>query len=136
MPAVVFDTQALLVLYLGETGSGEVEARLDEISEGKTKGYLNIINLAELYYVLRRKSENVAEEKERNLLSFGVRIVPVTYNSPLWKRAAAIKSENALSLADAFAASTALMHGGTLVTGSDIEFEQVKNLKIKRVGGK
>lgn len=136
MPAVVFDTQALLVLYLGETGSGEVEARLDEISEGKTKGYLNIINLAELYYVLRRKSENVAEEKERNLLSFGVRIVPITYNSPLWKRAAAIKSENALSLADAFAASTALVHGGTLVTGSDIEFEQVKNLKIKRVGGK
>jgi predicted nucleic acid-binding protein len=136
LPTVVFDTQALLILYLGEAGSGGVEAYLDEISRGKTRGYLNVINLAELYYVLRRKSKDVAEEKERNLLSFGVRIVPVTYKSPLWKRAATIKSEYALSLADAFAASTAMEHRCALVTGSDVEFEQVKNLKIERVGAK
>jgi predicted nucleic acid-binding protein len=123
-------------MYLGEAGSEEVEGYLDEISQGKTEGYLNIINLAELYYILRRKNKGVAEEKERNLLSFGVRVVPVTHKSPLWKRAATIKSENTLSLADAFAASTALEHKCSLVTGSDVEFERVKNLKVERVGSK
>lgn len=134
MRSVTFDTQALLVLYLGEAGSGEVEAYLENVSERRVRGYLNIVNLAELYYILQRRGGSVAEEKERNLRSFGVRMVPVTYRSPVWKKAAVIKAVNALSLADAFAASTALVHGSTLVTGSDIEFERVKNLKVERVG--
>ncbi|MDG6916857.1 MAG: PIN domain-containing protein [Nitrososphaerota archaeon] len=133
MRSIVFYIQALLVLYLGEAGSGEVEAYLESVSEQKVRGYLNIISLTELHHILRR-SGSVAEE-ERNLLCFGVRTVPVIHNSPLWKKAAAIKAGNALSLADAFAASTALLHKGTLVTGSDVEFEQVKDLKIERVGG-
>jgi len=130
---VVFDTQALLVFYLGEDGSDRVESYLERISVGKVKGYLNVVNLAELHYILRRTSESVAEEKERNLRSFGVRIVPVVDNSPLWREAAAIKADNALSLADAFAASTALLRKGILLTGSDIEFEDVKDLKLERV---
>ncbi|MDG6899478.1 MAG: PIN domain-containing protein, partial [Nitrososphaerota archaeon] len=134
MRSIVFYIQALLVLYLGETGSREVEAYLERVSELKVRGYLNIISLTELHHILRRRSGSVAEE-ERNLLCFGVRTVPVIHNSPLWKKAAAIKAGNALSLADAFAASTALLHKGTLVTGSDVEFEQVKDLKIERVGG-
>jgi len=121
-------------LYLGEGGSKEVEAHLEDVSEGKVKGYLNIVNLAELYYILRRIDGSVAEEKERNLRSFGVEMVPVNYNSPLWKKAATIKAENAVSLADAFAASTAIVHRGVLLTGSDIEFEKVKDLKVERVG--
>ena len=135
MRSIVFDTQALLVFYLGEAGSDRVESYLEQISEGETKGYLNIVNLAEFHYILRRISRTTAEEKERNLRSFGVKIVPVTYNSPLWKGAAAIKADNALSLADAFAASTALLRKGTLLTGSDAEFDRVKDLKVERVGG-
>jgi len=130
---VVFDTQALLVFYLGEAGSDRVESYLERISEGEVKGYLNVVNLAELHHILRRTSRNVAEENERNLRSFGIRIVPVVDNSPLWREAAAIKADNALSLADAFAASTALLRKGILVTGSDIEFEDVKDLKLERV---
>jgi len=132
---IVFDTQALLVFYLGEPGSERVESYLEQISGGETKGYLNIVNLAEFHYVLRRISKITAEEKERNLRSFGVKIVPVTDNSPLWKEAAAIKAGNALSLADAFAASTAILRKGTLLTGSDVEFDRVKDLKVERVGG-
>ena len=130
----MFDTQALLALYLGEAGADKVETYLEEILEKRVKGYLNLINLAELYYVLRRVDRDTAEEKERNLRGFGVRIVSVTDNSPLWKEAAAIKADYAVSLADAFAASTALLHKGTLLTGSDTEFERVKNLKLERVG--
>lgn len=135
MRPIVFDTQALLVFYLGEAGSDRVESYLEQISGGKTKGYLNIVNLAEFRYILRRISKTAAEEKERNLRSFGVKIVPVIDNSPLWREAAAIKADNALSLADAFAASTAFLRKGTLLTGSDVEFDRVKDLKVERVGG-
>ena len=134
MRPIVFDTQALLVFYLGEAGSDRVESRLERVSVGETKGYLNIVNLTEFHYILSRVSKTTAEEKERNLRSFGVKIVPVTDNSPLWREAAAIKADNALSLADAFAASTALLRKGILLTGSDVEFDRVKNLKVERVG--
>ena len=134
MRSVVFDTQALLALYLGEAGSLKVEEELDAVSRKEAKGFLNIVSLAELHYILRRNDVRIAEEKERNLRSFGVRIVPVIYDSPLWKNAAAIKASISLSLADAFAASTALMHKATLLTGGDIEFDQVRGLKIERVG--
>jgi predicted nucleic acid-binding protein len=133
---IVFDTQALLVLYLGEAGSGMVEDYLEAVSEREVRGYLNVVNLAELYYILaRRIDKTVADEKERNLRTFGVGIVPVRDGSSLWKEAAIIKARTALSLADAFAASTALQYGGTLLTGSDIEFERVENLKVERVSG-
>ena len=134
MRPIVFDTQALLVFYLGEAGSDRVESRLEWVSVGETKAYLNIVNLTEFHYILSRVSKTTAEEKERNLRSFGVKIVPVTDNSPLWREAAAIKADNALSLADAFAASTALLRKGILLTGSDVEFDRVKNLKVERVG--
>ena len=135
MRNIVFDTQALLALYLGEVGSDKVESYLKDVLERRVKGYLNIINLAEFYYILQRKSEETAEEKQRNLRSFGVKVVPVTDHSPLWKQAATIKADHALSLADALAAATALRQKATLVTGSDIEFEGVKNLKLERLGG-
>ena len=123
-----------MVFYLGEAGSDRVESYLEQISGGAAKGYLNIVNLTEFHYVLRRVSKTTAEEKERNLRSFGVKIIPVADDSPLWREAAAVKADNSLSLADAFAASTALLCKGTLLTGSDVEFYRVKDLKVERVG--
>ena len=45
--------------------------------ERDLKGYINVVNLAELYYILARKSRKEADEKERNLRSYGVRVVSV-----------------------------------------------------------
>jgi len=133
MNAIVFDTQALLIFYLGEPGAGKVEDYLNRVLGKEIEGHLNVVNLAELYYVLRRVNKDLAEEKERNIKSFGVKIVSVRDKSQLWKIAAAIKAENAVSLADAFAAATAITFKGRLVTGGDIEFNAIKNLKIERV---
>jgi predicted nucleic acid-binding protein len=131
MKVVGFDTQALLVFYLGESGSDMVENCLNLVLQEKVKGYMNVINLAELYYILRRISKETADEKERNLKSFGVKLI--FDNSKLWKRAAAIKADLALSLADAFAAATAFRVKGTLVTGGHVEFDGTKDLKVEHV---
>ena len=54
--SVVFDTEALLAFYLGEPGGKKVERLLAETMKGETRSCLNIVNIAELYYILYRKS--------------------------------------------------------------------------------
>lgn len=129
--SVVFDTEALLAFYLGEPGGREVENRLSKVAGGEVKGYLNIITLTELYYILHRKSPSLAEEKEQNLRGYGLKIVPVDDDS-LWKEAAKMKSKGALSLADALAAATAKMMKASLLTGRDEEFQGL-DISIERI---
>lgn len=42
---VVFDTEALLIFYLGEKGAEVVEDLLRRIQNKKVKGFLNIVNI-------------------------------------------------------------------------------------------
>lgn len=129
-----FDTQALLKYYLNEpTGAQKVEDHLSRTLEKKERGFINLVTLAEFYYILYRADEEKAEEKERNLRSFGVKVVPIRDNHALWKTAAIIKAQHALSLADAFGSATAIVLNAVLVTGSDSKFDSVENLKIERV---
>ena len=129
--STAFDTEALLAFYLGEQGGREVENRLVRITKGEISGYLNIINLTELYYILYRKNPELAEEKERNLRGYGLEIVPVDDNG-LWKEAAKTKGKHALSLADAFAVATAKVKKANLLVGRDSEFDGT-DVSIERI---
>ena len=122
--SVVFDTEALLIFYLGEPGSEKVQAYLERILRGATVGYLNIVNLTEFRYILYRRDPELAEEKEKNLRAFGLEIVPV-FDDELWRAAANIKAKHALSFADAFAAATAKVKRARLVTGRDEEYKSL-----------
>jgi predicted nucleic acid-binding protein len=79
-----------------------VEDHLSRVLEKKDLGYINLVTLSEFYYILYRVEKGKAEEKELNLRSFGLKIVPVRDNSKLWKVAAIIKAQHSMSLADAF----------------------------------
>jgi predicted nucleic acid-binding protein len=135
MKAIVFDSQSLLRLYLGEPGSGRVVELLREALEGTVEARINIVNLAEIYYILRRKSKQAADEKEENLKSYGVKVIAVDPDSSLWKRAASLKADHSISLADAFAAATALEFRSKLVTGADQEFEGIHGLELVQIEG-
>ena len=119
---IVFDTETLLAFYLGEPAGKEVERRLVETMKGEIRGYLNIVNLTELYYILYRQNPEIAEEKERNIRGYGVKIIPVEDNE-LWREAAKTKGKHALSLADAFAVATAKVKKANLLVGRDAEFD-------------
>ncbi|NAT09953.1 hypothetical protein C4E22_00075 [ANME-1 cluster archaeon AG-394-G06] len=127
---VVFDTEALLIFYLGEEGADVVEDLLIRIQSKETKGFLNIINLTEFYYIIYRRDAAIAEEKVRNLRAYGIEIVPLSDNT-IWKEAGRIKGEHAISLADAFAVATAIVKNDNLVVGRDDDFEKVNVPKIK-----
>jgi len=122
--SVVFDTEALLIFYLGEPGADKVQELLEKTQKGESAGFLNIVNLAEFNYILQRRDPELAKEKERNLRAFGLEIVPVLDNG-LWRVAANIKVQHQLSLADSFAAATAKIKRARLATGSDKEYKSV-----------
>jgi predicted nucleic acid-binding protein len=130
--SVVFDTETLLSFYLGEPGGKEVQRRLSKTMKGEVKGYINIINLTELYYILYRRNPDLADEKERNLRGYGLEVVPVEDNG-IWKEAARTKGRHALSLADAFAVATAKATKSSLLAGRDEEFNDA-DVTIERIG--
>ena len=127
---VVFDTEALLIFYLGEEGADVVEDLLRRIQNKELKGFLSIANLTEFYYILYRRDAAIAEEKVRNLRAYGIEIVPLMDNA-IWREAGRIKGEHAISLADAFAVATAIAKKDKLVVGRDDDFKKVNVPQIK-----
>ena len=103
---LTFDSEAILAFYLGEKGGEAVKEILEKVQNGDAEGYINILNLTEIYYILCRADPEFAEEKEKRLRLYGLKVVPIE-DDALWREAAKIKCEHTLSLADAFAVATA-----------------------------
>lgn len=128
---LTFDSEAILAFYLAEKGGEVVRDNLHKIQNGMVEGYINIVNFTEIYYILARINPEIAEEKQRNLRLYGLRVIPVT-DDGLWREAAIIKSQHSLSLADAFAVATAKTLKSTLVVGSDKEFNNL-DIQLLRI---
>ncbi len=127
----VFDTEAILKFYLGEDGAPKVLDLLERVQNKKVKGYVSVINLTEFYYILYRKSPEIAKQKVENLLSFG--LVPSEIkDDDLWREAGKLKALHNIPLADAFAAATANHIKAVIVAGKDADFEGV-DVDIMRV---
>ena len=120
----VFDTEAILIFYLGRDGAQKVSNLLKSVQDKKAKGYISIINLTEFYYILYRKNPDIAKQKVENLLSFGL-IPSEIKNDELWREAGRLKATYNIPLADAFAAATAKHLKATLVAGKDADFEGI-----------
>jgi predicted nucleic acid-binding protein len=119
---LTFDTEAILAFYFGESGAEVVGESLRRVQKGEIEGFMNVLNLTEVHYILCRVNSGLAEQKLRNLRLYNLKIVPIE-DDDLWLKAAIIKSGHSLSLADAFAAATAKILESKLVVGSDQEFE-------------
>ncbi len=131
MERLTFDSEPILALYLYEKGAEIVRDCLDRVQRGEAEGYINVLNLTEIYYILCRVDPELAEEKQRNLRLYGLKVVPIE-DDGLWREAAKIKSKHSLSLADAFAVATAQSCKSKLVVGSDKEFREL-NIQFLRI---
>ena len=121
---LTFDSEPVLSFYLGEPGGEIVNELLKKIQKGETQGYINVVNLTEIYYILSRGSPLAAEETQRELRLYGLKVIPIEDNG-LWREAGKIKCNHSLSLADAFAVATAQSLKTKLVVGSDKEFNNI-----------
>jgi len=133
LETLTFDTEPIITLFLNESGAAAVAGLLEKIQRGDAEGYINIVNLTEVYYTIARKSPKAAEEKLSILRAFGLKVVPVDEDGGLWREAARIKNRHLLSLGDCFAVATAQMLKSKLVVGND---KELKNLDIQflRIG--
>jgi predicted nucleic acid-binding protein len=123
---LVLDSFALVSLFHRESGWERVQAALYEQARAGTRALLNWISWGELLYVVRRRvGADGAEEMLQRVEQLPVELVAV--DLALVRAAAEIKSEYAVSYADAFCVATARRVNGAVMT-SDPEFRAVQHL--------
>jgi predicted nucleic acid-binding protein len=108
-----------------EKGGELVRNLLLDVKHGEAEGYVNVFNMAEIYYILYRVAPEIVTEKIAHLRLYGLKVIPVD-DGELWVAAAKLKGKHSLSLPDAFAVATAEALSAQLVVGSD---KELKNLK-------
>jgi len=123
---LVLDSFALVSLFHREPGWQVVQKALYDQDKSRTRAVLNWINWGEFYYIVRRRVGAAKTLDALRLLEqLPIDLFPV--DQPLVRAAAEIKSEHALSYADAFCIATAQRLDATVLT-NDPEFESVENL--------
>jgi ribonuclease VapC len=123
---LVLDSFALLSLYHREPGWQVVQRALYDQDKSRTRAVLNWINWGEFLYIVKRRVGPARTMDALHLLEqLPIELYPV--DQPLVRAAAEIKSEHALSYADAFCVATAQRLGATVLT-NDPEFESVESL--------
>ena len=123
---IVFDSHAILKWTQMEAGYKKVKSLIEACRDQSRSGYMNQINLGEVYYKTIRA---VGIEKAREFLENFERL-PLMIILPdrelIWKTAE-IKAEYSISYADCFAVATAMRHNATILTG-DPEFKKTEKL--------
>jgi predicted nucleic acid-binding protein len=123
---LVLDSFALVSLFHKEPGWEKVRAALYEQQRAGTKAFLNWVNWGEFFYIVKRRVGAVPATEALHLLE-QLPIELVAVDLALVREAADIKSEHAVSYANAFCIATARRLSATVLT-SDPEFHAVKHL--------
>lgn len=123
---LVLDSFALISLFNREPGWQTVQQSLYELQSRGERALFCWINWGELYYVIARRAGRAKALQAIQVLE-QLPIELVEADQALVKSAAEVKSEHAVSYADAFCIATAVRHGGIILT-SDPEFAAVSGL--------
>ncbi len=122
----LFDSHALLAFFQKETGAKIVYNILEKSRRQQIDRLICVINLGEIIYVTKK---HFGDKKKLEILGrihqLSFKILPVPES--IVYQAAEIKAKYPLSYADCFAASCAIEHDATIVTG-DPEFLNVEHL--------
>ena len=126
MKSVLFDSHAVLRWVQQEKGYQKVRSLLKACRDQSVKGYMNRINLGEVYYlVIRRAGHSKAKTFLENFQRLPIEMV--LPDSELIWNAAEIKAAHPISYADCVAAATAIRYRASILTG-DPEFKKLGDL--------
>ena len=126
MKRILFDAHAILRWTQKERGYQKVKSLLIACREESALGYMNQINVGEVYYkTIRAIGLEEAQKFLENFLRLPLSII-LPDSELIWK-ASEIKAEYAISYADCFAAATAIRYKATILSG-DPEFKKIESL--------
>lgn len=127
VPKYVLDSFALIAWLRDEPGADTVQTLLEKADENRAQIYVSWLNIAEVYYVTKRRSieadSRLAADKVVEIIE-GLPIQIESISKTEAVAAARLKADHAISLADAFAAALAKTYSAHVVTG-DPEFESL-----------
>jgi predicted nucleic acid-binding protein len=124
----ILDAWALLAHFGNESGAERIREVLKSAEKHECTAGISLINLGEILYITERERGLVRAHEVLGVIhSLPIDILPV--EEEIDKNAAHIKANYRLSYADAFAAATAMLYQGTLLTG-DPELKSLNELEI------
>lgn len=127
----VLDSFALLAWLQDEPGADTVQTLLERAKHKRIQIYVSWINIAEVYYVAKRRSTEADPRLAADKVIEVIEKLPIQIESISKTEAVAagrLKADHAISLADAFAAALAKTYHAQVVTG-DPEFESLDRKK-------
>jgi ribonuclease VapC len=126
MKTILFDSHPILKWTQKEAGYKKVKSFIVACRDKSMTGYMNQINLGEVYYkTIRAVGIDMARNFLENFLRLPINII-LPDTELIWK-ASEIKADYSISYADCFAAATAMKHRATILTG-DPEFKKVEKI--------
>jgi predicted nucleic acid-binding protein len=136
MHDVVLDAWAIMAWLKGQQPAADrVRTLLDEAGHRQRKLAMNIVNLGEVFYLCVKAKDQAYGHSVLEALR--PRLMKISASDDLVMLAATLKSRNAISYADAFAAATAVLREAPLMTG-DPELKAMaaaeKALRVEWIG--
>jgi len=124
----VLDSYALIAHFEDDAGGDKVRKILRAAQEGKTRLYLSVINLGEIYYnIVRERGIEKAEETMFMIDQLPISIIDA--DKIITLEAAGLKARYLIAYADCFAAALGVLKRAKVVTG-DPEFRKIAE-KVK-----
>jgi predicted nucleic acid-binding protein len=120
----VLDANALVALIEAGSGWQKVEDLLQSARRLECSIFMSVLNWGEVFYLLwRHRGEEVARQTMSALSRLPLQIVSVDLAQAM--KAGELKATHKLPFVDSVAASLAILHQATLVTG-DRDFEKLE----------
>ena len=121
----IIDACALLAFLNDEEGADKIEELLNQSTANDAYISMSIVNLLEVYYgELRDKGSDIAQIVLDMVQHYSIKIVD-TISEQVFQKAARLKAEYKISLADCIGLATALELSGQFVTSDRHELETV-----------
>jgi len=132
MSKYILDACALIAVLNKEDGAEFVRDLIDKANDNSVSISMNIINLLEVYYGIRRElGQELADKVLSSVKSNSIEIVE-TITEEIFIEAGRLKSTYSISLADSLALAEASLSGATLLTSDHHEFDAIEaSEKIK-----
>jgi PIN domain nuclease of toxin-antitoxin system len=133
MNKYILDACALIAVLNKEDGAEVVRDIIDKANDSSVSISMNVVNLLEVYYGIRRElGQDVADKVLSSVKSNSIEIVE-TINEDIFIEAGRLKSTYRISLADSLAIAEASLSGAILITSDHHEFdviEAAENIKF------